>query len=131
MDNVLVHEYCAELAEDIVSGVWDEPSPVPDGSPCRIDTILEYDHTFDRYVLDHRDEISDHQLASVLAMLRCADDSCGGITYKCVECGETEFVPFRCHGRLCPRCGKSYAEKWVGTWCPGCFLRSIGTSSSR
>ena len=112
LDNVLVHQYCAEMAEDITSGVWDEPSPVPDGSPCRIDTILNHDHTFDRYVLAHRDEISDHQLASVLAMLLCASDSCGGITYGCVECGETEFVPFRCHGRLCPRCGKRYAEKW-------------------
>jgi hypothetical protein len=112
LDNVLVHEYCVELAEDISSGVWDEPSPVPDGSPCRIDTILNHDHTFDRYVLAHRNEVSDHQLSSVLAMLGCAVDECGGITYRCVECGETEFVPFRCHGRVCPRCGKRYAEEW-------------------
>jgi hypothetical protein len=112
LDNVLVHEYCVQLAEDIASGVWDGPSPVPDGSPHRIDTILTHDHTFDRYVLAHRDEVTDHQLASVLAMLGCAVDECGGITYRCVECGETEFVPFRCHGRVCPRCGKRYAEEW-------------------
>ena len=112
LDNVLVHEYCVQLAEDIASGVWDEPSPVPDGSPHRIDTILTHDHTFDRYALAHRGEVSDHQLASVLAMLGCAVDECGGITYRCVECGDTEFVPFRCHGRVCPRCGKRYAEEW-------------------
>jgi hypothetical protein len=112
MDNVLVHEYCVQLAEDIGSGVWDEPSPVPDGSPCRIDTILKHDHTFDRYVLAHRDEMLDHQLSSVLAMLRCASDECGGITYQCGDCGDTRFVPFRCHSRVCPRCGKVYAEQW-------------------
>ncbi len=112
LDNVLVHEYCVQLSEDLSSGVWDEPSPVPDGSPCRIDAILNHDHTFDRYVLAHRNEVSDHQLSSVLAMLGCAVDECGGITYRCVECGETEFVTFRCHGRVCPRCGKRYAEEW-------------------
>ena len=112
MDNVLVQEYCAELAEDIVSGVWDRPTPVPDGSPCRIDAILSHDHAFDRYVLAHRGEVSDHQLSSVLAMLRCAGDECGGITYQCGDCGDTKFVPFRCHSRVCPRCGKGYAEQW-------------------
>ena len=112
MDDMLVQEYCAELAEEITSGVWDRPTPVPDGSPCRIDTILTHDHAFDRYVLAHRDEITDHQLSSVLAMLRCARDECGGITYLCGDCGDTRFVPFRCHSRVCPRCGKRYAEQW-------------------
>ena len=71
LDNVPVQEYCARPSEDTASGVWDGPSPVPDGSPCRIDAILEHDRTFDRYVLAHRDEVSDHQLSSVLSMLRC------------------------------------------------------------
>ena len=44
-------------------------------------------------------------------MFRCLNDNCGGITYLC-GCGSIKFIPFRCHGRICPRCGKRYAEKW-------------------
>jgi hypothetical protein len=112
MDNVLVQEHCAKLLEDIDSPIWDQPTPVPYDAPCRIDAILTHDHAFDRYVLDHQDEVSDHQLTSVLDMLRCARDECGGITFACGSCGDTKFVPFRCHSRLCPRCGKLYAEQW-------------------
>jgi hypothetical protein len=51
-------------------------------------------------------------LKSVESMLRCTQDDLGGITFSCSDCHSTRFIPFRCHSRVCPLCGKDYANSW-------------------
>ena len=91
---------------------WQPQIPYPNYYPLKIDAILTYNNTFEHYVLNHRNEISDFQLKSVLSMLKCSKNECGGITYLCHKCNEMRFIPFRCHSRVCPYCGKRYAEQW-------------------
>ena len=112
MDNLLVQEFTSQIAGSICSPLWGDEVPFPKGVRVGIDSILSHNHAFQRYVLAHREEVSDFQLESMLTMMLCAKNECGGITYGCSGCGETRFVPFRCHSRVCPRCGKRYAEQW-------------------
>ena len=112
MDNLLVQEFTSQIAGNICSPLWKEEEPFPTGMRVTIDSILLRNHAFERYVVAYREEVSDFQLESTLMMLLCAKNECGGITYSCNGCGETMFVPFRCHSRVCPRCGKRYAEQW-------------------
>lgn len=46
-------------------------------------------------------------------MLACQDPKNGYIEYMCVFCGESKYVPFTCKSKLCPTCGKRYADKWA------------------
>ncbi len=112
MNDLLVQGFIADIAGNICSPLWEEEVPFPSGMRVGIDSILLHNHAFERFVFAHRDEISDFQLDSVMMMLRCVKEECGGITYVCPDCGKTRFVPFRCHSRVCPRCGKRYAEQW-------------------
>ena len=127
MDDLLVQEFTSQVAGSICSPLWERDVSFPSGMRVGIDSILTHNHAFERYVLAHRDEISDFQLESVLSMLMCARDECGGITYGCSGCGETCFVPFRCHSRVCPRCGKRYAEQWGRMLMTRFFRCRIGT----
>ena len=48
-------------------------------------------------------------IENVEKMIHCGDPSYGGALYKCPDCGETKFVPFRCRSRFCPSCGVKYS----------------------
>lgn len=121
MNNEQVQKLVSCFAGDICSPLWGDHETVPDGMPLRISTILAHDHAFLRYVFSHRDEVSDFQLESIQSMFRCINNECGGITYICPDCGVLKFIPFHCHSRVCPRCGKRYAERW-GRWLMDRFL---------
>ena len=44
-------------------------------------------------------------------MVSCGDPSQGGAMYGCPDCGNLEFVPFRCKSRFCPSCGNRYNQQ--------------------
>jgi len=46
-------------------------------------------------------------------MLHCRDPEYGFLTYKCPECGATKTIPLACKSRICPQCGKKYADEWA------------------
>ena len=112
MNNIEVKEYIARIGSKIDSFVWNEPLPFPTGLPLRIDNILKWNHSFDRYLLEHPYDVSDFQLESILSMFRCVNGEFGGKLYTCPVCGETRDIVFGCHSRSCARCGKRYAESW-------------------
>jgi len=92
--------------------LWEE-----DDRPCsevglRVHEILTHNNNLSRYLYEHAHEIVLFKVNMVYRMLRCIRGELGGITYRCVECGEGSFLPFCCHSRVCVRCGKSYAEEW-------------------
>jgi len=112
MNNVEVQEYIARIGSEITTPLWKEPRSFPEGMPLRIDSILKWNHSFDRYLLKHPNEVNDFQLASILSMFRCVNGEFGGMIYTCPECGKTKDIQFGCHSRSCSRCGKRYAESW-------------------
>ena len=112
MNNYDVQTFVQVFSGRIDSPLWKEDESVPKDFSLKIDVLLLYNQAFVRYVLSHRNEITDFQLHSVIAMLKCARNECGGITYGCSDCGEIKFVPFLCHSRFCPICGKRYSEQW-------------------
>lgn len=112
MNNVEVKEYIARIGSKIDTILWEKPQPFPDGLPLRIDNILKWNHSLDRYLIEHPDDVNDFQLASILSMFRCVKGEFGGKLYTCPECGETKDIRFGCHSRSCARCGKRYAESW-------------------
>ena len=107
-----VQMFIAEISSKMDTSFWQPQKPYPKHYPLNISAILSYNNAFEHYVFNHRDEISDFQLESVLSMLRCAQNECGGRTYVCHKCNEGKFIPFRCHSRVCPYCGKRYSEQW-------------------
>lgn len=68
-----------------------------------------------RIFTDHYEEIkySLHprktEMENIDKMINCGDPSFGGAMYSCPHCGNSKFVPFRCHSRFCPSCGNKYA----------------------
>ena len=46
------------------------------------------------------------EVENIDKMINCGDPSFGGAMYGCPSCGKLKFVPFRCHSRFCPTCGK-------------------------
>lgn len=112
MNNHQVQKFIDDLSHKIDSTFWKSKEPFPEYYPLKINTILTYNNAFKHYVFSHRDKITGFQLESVMSMLRCSTNECGGITYSCPDCGEIKFIPFRCHSRVCPDCGKRYSEKW-------------------
>jgi len=46
-------------------------------------------------------------------MLHCRDPEYGFLTYKCPECGSVKTIPLACKSRICPSCGKKYADEWA------------------
>lgn len=107
-----VQIFIAEISSKMDTSFWQPQKPYPKYYPLKISAILSHNNAFEHYVFNHRNEISDFQLESVLSMLKCAQNECGGITYACQKCDGTKFIPFRCHSRVCPYCGKRYSEQW-------------------
>lgn len=70
---------------------------------------------FQKNFIDHYEEMiytlhpRDIVIENVDKMIHCGDASYGGAMYRCPDCGEWKFVPFRCHSRFCPTCGNMYA----------------------
>jgi len=56
--------------------------------------------------------LSQYKIDEVEKMLHCRDPKYGFLTYKCPECSSTKTVPLACKSRICPQCGKKYADKW-------------------
>lgn len=112
MNNIEVKEYIARIGNEIDTTQWEEPQAFPEGLPLKIDKILTWNHSFDRYLIEHRYDVTDFQLASILSMFRCVKGEFGGMIYTCPRCGSTMDIQFGCHSRSCPRCGKRYAESW-------------------
>ena len=57
--------------------------------------------------------ISQYKIDEVEKMLHCRDPKYGFLTYKCSECSTTKTVPLACKSRICPQCGKKYADQWA------------------
>jgi ribosomal protein S27E len=57
--------------------------------------------------------LSKYKIEEVEKMLHCRDPEYGFLTYKCPECGATKTVPLACKSRICPQCGKKYADEWA------------------
>lgn len=112
LENVEVQKFISELTSGIESRVWDEVGSFPEGESLRIDTILDHNNAFERYVIANPDDVTDFQLESILSMLRCVGGMNGGMYFECPGCGRLKFLPFRCNGRCCALCGKRYAEAW-------------------
>jgi hypothetical protein len=112
VNDIEVKEYIARIGSEINTTLWEEPKPFPNAMPLKIDNILKWNHSFDRYLLEHPNEVNDFQLMSILSMFRCVKGEFGGKLYTCPECGETKEILFGCHSRSCVRCGKRYAESW-------------------
>ena len=112
MERSAVQKVICDLTGQIDSLLWYPIPSIPSDLPLRIDTILLQNRAFERYVFFHREEISDFQLMSVESMIRCTQNELGGISFSCPDCHNTSFVPFRCHSRVCPLCGKQYANAW-------------------
>ena len=121
-----VQMFIDEILSKVDTTFWRLKKPYPNYYPLKIDAILSYNNAFEHYVFNHRDEITDFQLVSVLLMLKCSRHECGGITYHCQKCDETKFIPFRCHSRVCPYCGKRYSEQWGRKLMSRFFQRIIG-----
>lgn len=107
-----VQMFIDEASSKVDTTFWQPRKPYPKYFPLKINAILTYNNAFTHYVFQHPDEISDFQLDSILSMLKCSQNECGGITYLCKKCNEMRFIPFRCHSRVCPSCGKRYSEQW-------------------
>jgi adenylate kinase family enzyme/ribosomal protein S27E len=60
-----------------------------------------------------RPDVSKYAIDEVEKMLHCRDPEYGFLTYKCPECGATKTVPLACKSRICPQCGKKYADEWA------------------
>jgi hypothetical protein len=112
LEAVTVKEFIRQFSENLISPLWYDREPVPEWMPLKIDRILTHDSAFARYLVAHPNAVSDFQLNSIQAMLRCVRNQCGGITFSCPDCGHLKYIPFRCHSRVCARCGKKYAEEW-------------------
>ena len=57
--------------------------------------------------------LSRYVVEEVEKMLHCRDPEYGFLTYKCPECGATKTIPLACKSRICPQCGKKYADEWA------------------
>ena len=57
--------------------------------------------------------LSRYAVEEVEKMLHCRDPKYGFLTYKCPECGATKTGPLACKSRICPSCGKKYADEWA------------------
>ena len=57
--------------------------------------------------------LSKYKIEEVEKMLHCRDPKYGFLTYKCPECGATKTIPLACKSRICPQCGKKYADEWA------------------
>ena len=43
----------------------------------------------------------------------CKTFDAGYALFQCPDCLETLKIPFSCHSRFCPQCGKKYAAQWA------------------
>lgn len=57
--------------------------------------------------------IPKYAVEEVEKMLHCRDPEYGFLTYKCPECGAVKTIPLACKSRICPSCGKKYADEWA------------------
>jgi ribosomal protein S27E len=57
--------------------------------------------------------LSPYKIEEVEKMLHCRDPKYGFLTYKCPDCCATRIVPMACKSRICPQCGKKYADRWA------------------
>jgi hypothetical protein len=75
--------------------------------------IVQDGDNWARYQEAYGEQVTAHQIGEVEKMLGCRDEKNGFATYMCLECGETERVPFSCKSRVCSSCGKVHAEEWA------------------
>jgi len=57
--------------------------------------------------------LSMYVVEEVEKMLHCRDPEYGFLTYKCPECCAVKTIPLACKSRICPSCGKKYADEWA------------------
>jgi len=57
--------------------------------------------------------LSQYKIDEVEKMLHCRDPKYGFLTYKCADCNTTKTIPLACKSRICPQCGKKYADQWA------------------
>ena len=57
--------------------------------------------------------ISQYKIDEVEKMLHCRDPKYGFLTYKCSACDTAKTIPLACKSRICPQCGKKYADQWA------------------
>ena len=54
------------------------------------------------------------QRRALQAILQCRTPALGGHCYACPDCGMEHFAYHSCNHRLCPQCGASDTQRWVG-----------------
>jgi hypothetical protein len=54
-----------------------------------------------------------HHWKILRALLACRTPALGGHRYRCVQCGQTHFVPHSCRNRHCPLCQGQAAHAWL------------------
>lgn len=74
--------------------------------------ILIDDKNWERYKLFHL-EIDPNIIREVERMLDCCNPDKGYFRGYCEHCKKEVIMHFRCNGRICNRCGRSYVDKWM------------------
>lgn len=69
------------------------------------------------YVRENVDLIRPSVIDAIVKLLACGTTDMGFSTYQCIDssCGHWHVVPYTCHGRFCPSCGKKATDQWIAT----------------
>ena len=67
---------------------------------------------WERYKSSHS-ELDSNVIREVERMLDCCNPDKGYFRGYCEHCRKEVIMHFRCNGRICNRCGRSYVDKWM------------------
>src|SRR3989338_7066828 len=74
--------------------------------------ILTDNKNWERYKSSHS-ELDSNVIREVERMLDCCNPDKGYFRGYCEHCRKEVIMHFRCNGRICNRCGRSYVDKWM------------------
>ena len=77
-----------------------------------IRNIFTDNNNWERYKLNHP-ELDSYIIEEVERMLDCCNPKKGFFVGHCKHCDKDVIMCIRCNGKVCSRCGRSYADKWV------------------
>ncbi len=60
------------------------------------------------------DSLNPNQRWLLQSILQCRTEAMGGHKFVCADCRHTHFVWHSCNHRLCPQCGATQTQHWVG-----------------
>lgn len=86
--------------------------PVPPDFDCTTVNILEHNGNWPTFVFHYSHHVPPHVRKAVTQMLSCGENFMASSLHYCQTCNKYVTFPYTCHGRICSRCGKKYAEKF-------------------